>query len=280
VTDSVGTGSGALRSNSAAVEATLQEPDVHKRWHDAFKTPANAPFYDLAFDHIVKVAGVAEGASFLDAGCGIGDYAVRLAKRGMRVVAVDFSESVLKMARENVERSGLQGRIKIQHENILSLSFDDEMFDGVLCWGVLMHIPDVERAISELARVVRRGGIVVISEGNMYSLEAALLRALRRVLGKNSAEVRRPSAGLEYWATTAAGLLVTREADIRWLIGRFERAEFRVIRHVAGQFTELYTRASAGLMQGVIHWFNGVWFKYVKLPQPAFGNLLIFRKRS
>ena len=279
VTDSVSTGSGELQSSSNAVEATLQKPDVHKRWHDAFKTPANAPFYDLAFDHIVNVAGVPEGATFLDAGCGIGDYAVRLAKRGMRVVAVDFAENVLKMARENVERSGLQDRIKIQHENLLSLSFDDEMFDAVLCWGVLMHIPDVERAIAELARVVRRGGVVVISEGNMYSLEATLGWALRRVLGTTRAEVRRPPAGREYWATTSAGVLVTREADIHWLIARFEGAGFTLIRRVAGQFTELYTRASSGVMQALLHRFNGVWFKYLKFPQPAFGNLLMLRKR-
>ena len=271
---------GHRRASSELLEATLRKPDVHRRWEERFRTPANARFYDVAFDHLLRFSRLPPDALVLDAGCGIADYAVRLAKRGMRVVAVDFSESVLAMARENVQRNDLGDRITLQRENILSLSFDAESFDAVLCWGVLMHIPDVERAITELARVVRRGGLVVVSETNMFSCESLAVRLLKRFGRGNGDHVKATPAGLEHWDATAAGTLVTREADIGWLTRTCEQAGLTLQRRMPGQFTELYTRASAPYVQRLIHGFNHFWFKYVGLARLALGNILVLRRQG
>jgi ubiquinone/menaquinone biosynthesis C-methylase UbiE len=278
VTRAVPPDTGSRGASSELLEATLREPDVHRQWEERFRTPANARFYDLVFDHLVRISGMSPEAVVLDAGCGIADYALRLAKHGMRVVAVDFSESVLAMARENVRRSSLSDRIMVRRENILSLSFEDESFDSVLCWGVLMHIPEVERAITELARVVRRGGVVIVSESNMFSCESLGVRLLKRVWRRNRDEVQATPAGLEHWEMTPAGTLVTRETNIGWLAQTFEQAGLTLQRRLPGQFTEFYTRVSSTRLQRLIHAFNHVWFKYVRFAPFAVGNILVLRR--
>lgn len=178
-----------------------------------------------------------------------------------------------------MDRHGLADRITVRQEDILALSFPDGSFDAVLCWGVLMHIPDAESAIHELVRVLKPGGMIVLSEGNMHSIEAVLMRAARRLLGKESGEVRRTPAGIEYWANLRSGRLVTRHANVNWLVRRLRGAGC-AIRHHAGQFTESYTRVRFAPLESLLHGFNALWFRHVRWPAPAGSNLLIAQKIS
>jgi cyclopropane fatty-acyl-phospholipid synthase-like methyltransferase len=74
---------------------------------------------------------------------------MRLARRGFQVLAVDFSETALKKAEAEIRSAGLQDRITLRREDILSLTLGDGSFEYLLCWGVLMHIADLERAIHQ-----------------------------------------------------------------------------------------------------------------------------------
>lgn len=266
--------------DSKLVEHLLARPDVHRKWSSSYRTRENEAFYEHAFDYIARTLAVPPGAEFLDAGCGSCAHSVRLAARGFNVRAVDFSESALKMAEEYVTARGLGDRIKLGRESLLELSFPDESFSYVICWGVLMHIPDVGRAVSELARVVRPGGFLVVSEGNMRSLEAVGLRALKRLLKREKAEVKETPAGVEYWKVEGDDALVTRQADIEWLIRSFEEHGLALERRIAGQFSEAYAMVSASPLKKLIHRLNLLWFEHVRLPRPAYGNILILQKRK
>lgn len=265
---------------SKSVEKTLERPDIHRQWKNSYRTEENEKFYEYAFDYIVSCLSPRKDSIFLDAGCGTCNHSIRLARRGFSVVAADFSESALKMAELNLQSFNMQDKIKLKRENLLSLSFADETFDYILCWGVLMHIPDIEKAISELSRVLKKGGVLIISEGNMSSLQSIVLRNLKALLGKEKSVVRRTGAGLEYWTTTSAGDLLTRQTNMPWLKKRFQNTGFVVKKHVSGQFTELYTRVSSKLLVGLIHGFNNLWFKYIKIPVFSFGNILILQKKA
>ena len=265
-------------SESQLVESLLAKPDKHRQWTDHYRTADNEAFFELAFDYVARELAAPPGSVILDVGCGSCAHSVRLARRGLRVRAVDFSESALGMAREYVEAQGLADRIELGRESLLGLSFPDASFDYAVCWGVLMHIPDVERAVAELARVLRPGGLLVVSEGNMSSVEAVGLRALKRLLGAEKAEVKRTPAGLEFWKKDEAGALVTRQADIGWLVRSFARGRARLVRRVAGQFSEGYAMTSSAALRKLIHAFNNFWFRRVGAARPAYGNILIFRK--
>jgi len=182
------------------------------------------------------------------------------------------------MARENIRVRGQESRIRLERQDLLSLSFEAESFDFVLCWGVLMHIPDVKEAVSELARVTKLGGAVIIGEANMHSLQSVIVRNLRRLLKREKASVQKTPAGMEYWTTSTAGTLLTRHANMQWLISEFASHGFIVKKWIGGQFTEAYTHVRSPVGRSFIHRFNIFWFKYVRVPSMAFANILILQK--
>ncbi len=274
-------------SKSEIVRSTLERPEVHAQWIGDFYTDDSRSFFEAAFDHIVSALPSPEKLTFLDAGCGDGAHTVRLARRGYPVVALDFSEHVLGRARANVAASGLDHMVKFEHGSLLNLPVPDSSFDFVLCWGVLMHIPEVEKAIAELARVVKPNGALIISEDNMWSFESVIVRIARRVLGslgirslkgKGFARLEIDAAGAEYWRETDAGPLICREARISWLVRQFAIHGLTLKERLPEEFIERHAHIPVKLLRRWVHKFNLAWFNYVRWPQPAMGNLLIFSK--
>jgi 2-polyprenyl-3-methyl-5-hydroxy-6-metoxy-1,4-benzoquinol methylase len=260
------------------VERTLAAPAVHLAWEQSYRHSLNERFYEMAFDRLVDLAQARPGATFLDVGCGPGYHSMRLARRGFRVVGVDFSESALGMARYNIAAAGLEDRIVLRRENLLSLSFADRQFDFILCWGVLMHIPDIKRAMTELSRVLNAGGTLIIAEGNSRAPEARLRRAVKRWLRPGRGRPKDTPAGIEIWADSPAGPYMTRIAEIGYLIGQFEQHGLRLRHHLAHQFSEMYTRLPGRWLKRLVHALNAFYFLHIQDPRPAMGNLLVLQK--
>jgi SAM-dependent methyltransferase len=163
---------------------------------------------------------------------------------------------------------------------LLNFSYEDESFDYILCWGVLMHIPDLETAISELSRILKRGGVLIISELNMQSWEVRLTQLLRPLFGKAAITTRNTPAGIEAWAETGQGPLMTRRANISWLVKELSERGLSLRERRAGQFTEAYMRVGRSLPTRLIHGFNNWYFEHIGLPGPACGNILLLEKDS
>lgn len=263
---------------SRELERVLQGPEIHHSWETSYRTAENQKFYDQVFSYLADLLDAPAGATLLDAGCGICDYSLRLADHGFAITAVDFSEAALLDAEAHIRSRGKQDVIRLQRENLLSLSFPDASFDYVLCWGVLMHIPDVQQALSELGRVLKTGGTLIVSEGNRHSLEAVMLMRLKKMFGKQKEQIVETAAGREFWAEGAQGRLLSRQTDIGWLKAQLAGRGLRVEKHVAGQFTELYCRCTSPALQRLMHLFNRFWFASLRNPSLAFGNILIARK--
>ena len=106
----------------------------------------------------------------LEVGGGPGEAAERIAAAGAHVEAVDISERMVELTRER----GISARVG----DVQELPFEDESFDAALAAWMLYHVPDVERALAELARVLRPGGrLVAVTNGVDH------LRELRALLG-------------------------------------------------------------------------------------------------
>jgi 2-polyprenyl-3-methyl-5-hydroxy-6-metoxy-1,4-benzoquinol methylase len=273
-------------SQSQTVQQTLARPGVHQRWISDYYSD-ESPFYEAAFDRIAGLLAARGKSTFLDAGCGDAAHALRLARRGYPVVAVDLSDYILEQARKNVAASNLGHLVTVERGSLLDLPAADGAFDFVLCWGVLMHIPKVEQAVAELARVTKPGGFLVISEDNMWSIESTLVRVARRLVGgafvrrlqgKNPAELNVNARGAEYWRQTESGPLLCRETRIPWLVETLKGHGFALERRMAGAFIERETAVPTKFLRGWLRAFNLAWFRYIRLPQPAMGNLLLFQK--
>ncbi len=108
----------------------------------------------------------AEGGSVLDVCTGTGDVAIAFARSNpaARITALDFSENMLANARAKIEAGKLSERITLIKGDALSLPFQDESFDVVSISFGLRTLSDRRRAVSELARVAKRGGRLLIME--------------------------------------------------------------------------------------------------------------------
>jgi 2-polyprenyl-3-methyl-5-hydroxy-6-metoxy-1,4-benzoquinol methylase len=88
----------------------------------------------------------------LDLGCGVGFWTAEFAMRGLgQIEAADLTKSALQITRKRLAAYGLKATLA------------QETFDHVNCQGVIHHTPKTEKAVSEIARVLRPGGTATIS---------------------------------------------------------------------------------------------------------------------
>ena len=99
-----------------------------------------------------------------DAGCGCGAYALKLAQNGFSVSGFDISEQAVTLTKKALAENGyFSGEIK--QASILSTGYPDKCFDAVIARDVIDHLPIEQaiKAVSELLRIVRPNGYVMIS---------------------------------------------------------------------------------------------------------------------
>lgn len=261
-----------------APKRTLQDMEVHDHWSSRFRTPENEPFFNAAFDQIALCFGEPAPTAVIDAGCGSGTKCMHLARRGYRVRGLDISQAILDEARTASKAAGLSDKITFAVDDLTRIGLPGGSQSHVLCWGVLMHVPAVQDAVRELSRIVAPGGILIVSEGNMRSVQARTLRWLKSILGREQARVAKTEAGIEFWEETSTGSLMTRQADIPWMIQEFESRGLQLVTRRAGQLTEIYTVIPWKPLRRLVHVINNVWFRAIRWAGPSFGNLLVFRK--
>jgi ubiquinone/menaquinone biosynthesis C-methylase UbiE len=107
-------------------------------------------------------------ALVLDAGGGTGRWAIRMARKGCKVVLVDISEGMLKIAAEKVKKEGLQNKVTIKEGDITKTGYADETFDMILCEHALFLFKEPDNVIKELKRILKRKALLIISVHNRY----------------------------------------------------------------------------------------------------------------
>lgn len=122
------------------------------------------------------------GGTWLDAGCGAGTYARAMIAAGQRVVAVDYSLPSLRKARQRSDEASLL----LLGADVTRLPLASNCCDGAICFGVLQALSDPERAVRELARVVRPGGWVWVDALNANFVPNLAWRFSARLRGNES----------------------------------------------------------------------------------------------
>ena len=102
----------------------------------------------------------------LDIATGTGDFAILAAQmlQPSRLVGVDISQRMMDIGQKKVAEAELQGIISLEKEDCLSLSFADETFDAVTAAFGIRNFQDLDRGLTEMCRVLRKGGHLSIIE--------------------------------------------------------------------------------------------------------------------
>jgi demethylmenaquinone methyltransferase / 2-methoxy-6-polyprenyl-1,4-benzoquinol methylase len=158
---------------------TLPEPQVRAMFdriagvYDRMNSVMTAGLHHHWRRRAADLAGLGPGEQALDVATGTGDLALELARRvapGGSVVGADFSERMLALARDKAIAERTAGRVpadaSLQFEtaNALALPYGADAFDAATVGFGARNFSDLPRGLSEMARVVRPGGRVVILE--------------------------------------------------------------------------------------------------------------------
>jgi demethylmenaquinone methyltransferase/2-methoxy-6-polyprenyl-1,4-benzoquinol methylase len=114
---------------------------------------------------LIDLARVRPGTRALDLAAGTGDIAFGLAARGARVAALDITHRMLQIAAGKrasfVRGSSPPGDVTFVTGDMMALPFGDGAFDLVTTGYGIRNVPDIERAIAEIRRVLRPGGLLL-----------------------------------------------------------------------------------------------------------------------
>jgi ubiquinone/menaquinone biosynthesis C-methylase UbiE len=139
--------------------------DIEAQKYDSWYDTAQGGFVDetetaLAFRMFTPVPG----SALLDAGCGTGNFSLKLAEKGVKVTGIDISEEMISVARIKTEKAGFD--IEYRLGNLYDLPFEDESFDAVFSMAAFEFIKEPKKAFDELMRVTKNGGTLMIGTIN------------------------------------------------------------------------------------------------------------------
>ena len=133
------------------------------------------------------------GSMILDLGCGNGLSSYMLSECGYKVIGSDISSFFL------AEAAHLQNdRLKYQACDVLDLPFADGSFDVVSSNELIEHVPDARRALLEMIRTLKSGGMIVIMGPNLCSPFWSVMDLVNMIMGRD---------GRHVWAETKSQAL-------------------------------------------------------------------------
>lgn len=156
-----------LPATEEKAQYVLSQFDRIAQGYDLANDCISMGMHRLWKDKAVKTLLAGESGSYLDVCCGTGDLALLIASRlkAGKVTGLDFSGNMLDVARSREARHRSNKKSAVQLDWIkgdaLDLPFEKGLFDGAIVSFGLRNVADYQKAIDEMARVVRPGGKVL-----------------------------------------------------------------------------------------------------------------------
>jgi ubiquinone/menaquinone biosynthesis C-methylase UbiE len=143
-------------------------------------------FFDRLSEATLDAVNPRSGERVLDVGCGRANDAMDLARRGGSCLGLEPSETIIFHAKREIAKDGTG--VALLRGIGEDMPLKSHSFDKVVCKGALDHFPTPERAVKEMARVVKPGGTVIITVANLDCLGFRLGRTFfvrfRKMLGR------------------------------------------------------------------------------------------------
>lgn len=154
-------------------------------WRELYENPRDFRAYNLLTRRrtILDLLPPAEGA-ILDIGCGSGDFVPAEIERGARVLGIEVSSEMARTCHGKYGAQVRDGKALFCRGDIEAIPLPDASVGGVLCVAVIEYLLRAEKALEEIARVLKPGGFAIITAPNRISPFMMLDRAshsIRRV---------------------------------------------------------------------------------------------------
>jgi ubiquinone/menaquinone biosynthesis C-methylase UbiE len=265
-----------LQDNSNKV---FEKKSTVASWDQDYYNETSEYFYDNCVVKMLQQMHIAPGEKVLDAGCGPGVHSVRVARAGHPVCAIDFSQTMLGEANKRVSAAGLEKLVEFKQEDLTHLSFPSNSFKYAFSWGVIIHIRNVESALSELARIITPGGRLALYINNADAVDLKLERLARSLLSKPQSARESLPLGVGGWYTMHGERLWVWHFDIPKLAEYLDKQGLRLVHRSCGELSE-FQRRFAGTLRQTLLKFNNFAFRREFPAKWANGNLLIFEKTT
>ena len=169
----------------SVVAAQYQDPshlqsrvNVYAYLYPEHPLPKGVTFEDWVLDHLDWTGG----ESALDIGCGPGGFLSAISLRARRVMGFDLSLGMLARARNGIS----EGHVHLAAADIQALPLVSDSVDVVVAAFMLYHVPNLDRALQELSRVLQSGGTILgvtNGPGDKAEIRQAWQEAGRRIIG-------------------------------------------------------------------------------------------------
>jgi SAM-dependent methyltransferase len=140
-------------------------------------------FYPYLSGYVEREAPA--GRRVLEVGLGYGTLGELIARRGGDYHGLDIAEAPVEMTRERLRRLGFdESEERVQVGSALAVPHPDESFDLVYSIGCLHHTGDLRRAVAEVHRVLRPGGVAIVMLYHRYSVRRVVAAPLLQLAGR------------------------------------------------------------------------------------------------
>ncbi len=139
-----------------ANDLEIYNSEADNWWKTGGKLEVLKHFNTPRFSYFDNIITDWKAVRVLDIGCGGGFASEFMAEKGADVCGIDLSAKSIQTAEKHASDNGLE--IDYRSGNANDLPYEDKTFDIVLCVDVLEHVPDLEKVISEIHRVLKDGG--------------------------------------------------------------------------------------------------------------------------
>ncbi len=225
----------------------FKDPDKVTSWWK----PEEGPYkfwHEQEFKILDKYVKVEPSWRILDAACGQGRFARYYAKKGARVQALDINPKMLQIARERSEQEGIRGNIDFFEGDVETFSRNEQEFDIVTCMDALDHMDDLNLAIKNLVKPLKKNGLFITTYTSTESFYG-FLRDVYTLFAYRSRDAE-VDIGKAYTfieikeACAAAGIHIEHVFGIGLVMAPQERVRFPLF---VNRFFEFLSRLDIGM---------------------------------
>lgn len=151
-------------ARSASEASKIVFADIDHAQVERYLDPlANTPY---PLEYAFHLLGNIQNKTVVDLGCGTGENMVPLAKRGGDVTGIDISPDLIQLALQRIAAANVNARTLVG--SAYETGFESESVDAIFCVALIHHL-DIPRVRDEMYRILKKGGVIILSEPVRFS---------------------------------------------------------------------------------------------------------------